>query len=341
MYALYHFLKLLKSPAFEGNHPLELSSFNKRVTTTLPLMFNSDHAQFKTTKFHMADGPGWEEIANPHKTIPEIFLMPAERSGLHLFFKELSQRRTALLHHASRPNIDISELLRDVMRSRYALPIGNYIDWLNELPDLTNAQSSDFHPLAEKVKRNLVKGAYRVSRRTGTISFRHYRTRGDNEKAIRMSLHLTSGTVKSLFGLWFYLEYQAEPGDVLMLDEPELNIHPENQRQIARLLARLVNAGLNVTISTHSDYIIRELNILMMLANEEVRTLRRRYGYDKSETLTPENVGAYVFDEHTITPLDIAPTTGVTASTFDETINSTNEVSNDIYYELRSRLDDS
>ena len=37
-----------------------------------------------------------------------------------------------------------------------------------------------------------------------------------------------------------------------MIDEPELNIHPANQRHIARLLARLVNAGMSVVISTHA-----------------------------------------------------------------------------------------
>lgn len=46
--------------------------------------------------------------------------MPAERNGLHLFYRELSTRRTALLHHVSKTDINIEELLRDVMRSRYA-----------------------------------------------------------------------------------------------------------------------------------------------------------------------------------------------------------------------------
>lgn len=337
MYALYHLLMLLRSSQIEERERLELRTVNRRVTYTLPLLFNSDRIQFRGTTFHVSDGPGWRELAGSHKIRPDVFLMPAERSGLHLFFRELSQRRTALLHHASRPNIKINELLRDVMRSPYALPIGNYIDWLNGLPDLTKLQSSDFHPLAEKMKRDLVKGAYKVSRRTGTVSFRPYRVHGDETKAVPMGLHLASGTVKSLFGLWFYLDHQAKRGDVLMLDEPELNIHPENQRRIARLLARLVSAGLNVTISTHSDYIIRELNVLMMLANDGVGHLQRRYGYTDADVLNPDNVSAYLFDNHTITPFDITPTGGISATTFDDTIEKTNEITNEIYYELQSR----
>ena len=77
-----------------------------------------------------------------------------------------------------------------------------------------------------------------------------------------------------------------------MIDEPELNIHPENQREIARLLARLVNAGLNIVISTHSDYIVRELNSLIMLSGDKNQKLRTKYGYDKNEVLSIEQVGA-------------------------------------------------
>ena len=35
----------------------------------------------------------------------DIFLMPAERNGLHLFFRELSSSRTALLYHASKEKV--------------------------------------------------------------------------------------------------------------------------------------------------------------------------------------------------------------------------------------------
>ena len=46
---------------------------------------------------------------------------------------------------------------------------------------------------------------------------------------------------------------------MLFIDEPELNLHPGNQRRIARLFARLSKLGIKVFITTHSDYIIKEL----------------------------------------------------------------------------------
>ena len=104
-----------------------------------------------------------------------------------------------------------------------------------------------------------------------------------------MGLHSASSTVKSLFGLWFYLENQAKKGDVLMIDEPELNIHPENQRKIARVLAMLVNAGLNVVVSTHSDYIVRELNSLIMLSGDKGKKLRENMAIKRTRFCLTKN----------------------------------------------------
>ncbi|MCK0510164.1 hypothetical protein [Aromatoleum buckelii] len=85
----------------------------------------------------------------------QAFLMPAERNGLHLFFRELRNQRTALLHHAAKEKIDLANLLRDVLRSRYAEPIAHYIDWLNELPVRRKGKNGPFHVLAEDLKRQL------------------------------------------------------------------------------------------------------------------------------------------------------------------------------------------
>ncbi len=263
----------------------------------------------------------------------DTFLMPAERNGLHLFYKELSNRRTTLLHHASKENINIGELLHDVIHSRYAKPIANYIDWLNELAEYQKNYKSVFHPFAEKLKKDLAGGVYKIDNRTGNISFKPYQKKRNGKPTKTMGLHMTSSTVKSLLGLWFYLEYQAEKGDILMIDEPELNIHPENQRKLARLLAQLVNAGLQVVISTHSDYMIREFNTLIMLSKQTA--LQEKHNYQADEVIDCQKVGAYLFYNQTIQPFEITPNDGIYATTFDEVTKKLNEVNNDIYYSLQ------
>ena len=348
MYSLYHYHYALKWLTEKVDNEVaelkladyqRLDKFNQFLIKNLPLIFNVSPEKLQGARFQLNSPELWQQLIRHDHRQQNVFLMPAERNGLHLFFRELSTRRTALLHHASRENIDIEELLRDVIRSRYAMPIAHYIDWLNGLADRAGYRAAHFHPFAEQLKKQLAGGAYKVEKSTGNISFKPYQTKRDGKATPTLDLHVTSSTVKSLFGLWFYLEYQAEQGDILMIDEPELNVHPENQRKIARLLARLVNAGLRVIISTHSDYIVREFNTLIMLNQnqQEAAALREKHNYDKDETLSTDQVAAYLFDKDTIKPFEVTADDGIYATTFDTVIDNMNTVNNDVYYSLQGQ----
>lgn len=264
----------------------------------------------------------------------DCFLIPAERGGLNLFFKELSSIRNRLLHHAQKDKISPMEVLKDIIKSRYAEPISDYIEFLNDLTN-TKKRKSDYQIQAQDIQKNIINGKYEIDR-YGDIFFLPYRS--NNKK---MPLHFTSSTVKTLFSLVFYLEHLAQPGDYLMIDEPELSLHPDNQRNLARVLAKLVNNGVKVVLSTHSPYFVRELNNLMMLNKSFIKAseLRQRYGYEPGESLNPEKVSAYLFDQKTIKEMEIDPNEGIIAETFDNVINNLNQSSNDIYYASQEEED--
>lgn len=291
-------------------------------------------AAFPGTESFLSEAIARHLIGNPPRR--NVFLMPAERNGLHLFYREMASRRAALLHHASKKDkdIDIGELIQDVMASRYAQPIADYLDWLNDLPEIRKKKNKGpFHNLAEEIKK-IIGGRYEVDPE-GVISFTPRKSkRGDSSTPPKLDLHLASSTVKSLFGLWAYLEYDAQPGDVLMIDEPELNLHPANQRLMARLIARLVNSDLRVIVSTHSDYLVREINSLIMLSRQSSvqAKLMQKYDYKEDELLKPEKVAAWLFHERVIKPMAIDSVEGISAETFDEQIHSLNDTSDGIYY---------
>jgi hypothetical protein len=153
-----------------------------------------------------------------------------------------------------------------------------------------------------------------------------------------LDMNLSSSSVKSLASLSFYLQRLARKGDFLIIDEPELSLHPSSQRKVARLLARLVRAGIKVMISTHSDYVIRELNNLIMLSADQTGDLRRKHGYGEDELLRPEQVGAYVFDgaHGRSIPLDQG---GIEVRAIDEEVRAQNRASRDIYFSLFEKDD--
>ncbi|MBK8816384.1 MAG: AAA family ATPase [Methylococcaceae bacterium] len=260
----------------------------------------------------------------------DSFLLPAERAGLNLFFKELSSTRNLLIQHAQKDKVDPMELLKDIISSRYADPIQDYIQHLNKI-GRTKSQKSIYREYAQNIQKKVLNGKYEVDSQ-GNVFFIPYRS--DTKK---LPLHFGSSTVKTLFGLVFYLEHLAERGDCLMIDEPELNLHPDNQRQVARILAQLVNADLKVIVSTHSDYFVRELNNLIMLKKGFSGSieLQKKFGYQDNELLEGKRVTAYLFNEKKITPMTVDNEEGIIAETFDVVINDLNKSSNEIYYAMQ------
>jgi len=260
----------------------------------------------------------------------DSFLLPAERAGLNLFFKELSSTRNILLQHAQKDKVNLGDLLKDIVNSSYADPVQDYIQYLNKI-GRSQKQKSIYHEFSKNIQKKILNGKYDVDGQ-GNVFFLPYRS--NNKK---LPLHFSSSTVKTLFGLVFYLEHLAEEGDCLMIDEPELNLHPDNQRQVARVLAQLVNAGLKIIVSTHSDYFIRELNNLIMLkiCFSGATELQNKYGYQDNELLSANQVSAYLFDNKKIVPMRLDSEEGIIAETFDDVINDLNKSSNEIYYAMQ------
>lgn len=263
-----------------------------------------------------------------------IFLIPAERNGLHLFYKELSSRRTALLHHATQSKIDIAKLIQDVVssKSKYAKPIADYIDWLNDITGNSAIGSAVGTPWAERL-REMVDGRYEVGR-DGEIGFTPGVVKRNRAGMPRLGLHAASSTVKSLFGLWFYLRNQAQVGDTIMIDEPELNLHPENQRQLARLIVGVVKSGVRVMVSTHSDYFVREIGnqiVYGALAESQRLSVAMQVGYDDADGLAIEQVGAFMFNDGHISDVLADIKEGLIIETFDQTILRMNEASDSLF----------
>jgi len=261
-----------------------------------------------------------------------IHVLTAERAAIQLFSRELSLKRTELVDELlklkSSPRADAGHAIGEMLEQRaqrYPLAIRDSLRIANDLTSY-KASSSSFAPLADLLERGLLGGSIRVDEH-GEMLFH------PNESDTRLSLHLASSSVKSLAGLSFYLRHIAEKGQFLIIDEPELNLHPDNQRRVARVLARLVRSGVKVLISTHSDYIIRELNNLIMLSANKDGSVRQRLGYDEAETLSPSQVGAYLFDPERANPIEVTPT-GIEVATIDREINALNTVSQDIFFSL-------
>ncbi|MDZ5814304.1 MULTISPECIES: AAA family ATPase [Stenotrophomonas maltophilia group] len=256
------------------------------------------------------------------------FLLPAERSGLNLFYPDLDAKSSAILRHLKRDANNPFELIKDMMVAQYAEPIDAYLSFLRQAPRITR-KPGEMHVEALRLQKDLARVRYKVSK-DGVISVKPYRAKTD------LGIHLASSTVKSFYGLWAWLEGAAKAGDCVMIDEPELNLHPDNQRLVARLLVRLVNIGMRVVISTHSDYIVREISNMIMLSQDfpERRSLEKKFGYnqDGAERMSPDLVAAYAFSDNGVERSEVSAGFGIEVVGLDRSINSLNESNSSIYF---------
>ena len=155
---------------------------------------------------------------------------------------------------------------------------------------------------------------------------------------LKLMMNQCSGAVRSLLHMGFYLRHVVRKGDLLMVDEPELNLHPANQRRVARLLARLVKLGVKVFITTHSDYIVKELNTLIMLNHDKphLKRVAQEYGYQQDELLDANRVKVYMTNKeergYTLVEANIDPELGIEARSFDDTIDEMNKIEEDIIW---------
>ncbi len=265
-------------------------------------------------------------------------IFPVERNSIYTFSNELSIRKNdALEHIQSLSNKEYS--LFDLIfkrTTRYPQPIRDGLEVAEDLGRIQQ-RNSEYFEFASEIEAELLKGKV-VINKDGNVEFI-----SNKAPKIKLSFHQSSSIVKTLASLVIYLKYRAVKNDLVIIDEPELNLHPDNQVKLAKIIARLINKGLRLVISTHSDYIIREFNNLIMISstNEDVKSVASNYGYREDEYLKLEDVAAYMFNykndkarqiEVKGIKIDI---NGFEVSTLDKTIDELNLRSDEIYYTLK------
>ena len=281
----------------------------------------------------------------PFPILPFPFITSAERTGVAIFRRELSFARNRLLDEMAQTNkvTDARDLLSQGYQN-YPSPIEANVEFTSQLEYISKRKSfiTKEHPDVLKEFADIVGGDYTITQNDQL----YYIPKGTG---IRLTMDQSSSAVRSLLDMGFYLRYVAHKGDLLMVDEPELNLHPGNQRRIARLFARLVNLGIKVFVTTHSDYIVKELNTLIMLNHDKphLKRIAKENGYRNDELISSDQVKVYIAQEdlipleegqkrrrrgHTLVEADIDPELGIEAPSFDETIEEMNRIQRDIVW---------
>jgi len=120
-------------------------------------------------------------------------------------------------------------------------------------------------------------------------------------KETNLEMRVSSSMVKELAPLALYLKYLAKPGDLMIIDEPEMNLHPAAQAEITELIGMLINSGLYVLITTHSPYIIDHLgNLIYAKKSDKAEELSEHFYLEQSNAfISGDDVSVYLFEDNT------------------------------------------
>jgi len=247
-------------------------------------------------------------------------ILPVERNSIYTFSKELSIQKQDFLDRAqalgsktnSRDPFDW--LLKS--SKRYPLPIR---DGLEVAEDLSNysKNKSDFYSLAEEIENDLLQGKVIITKE-GDVQFS-----SNKAKSKKIPIHLTASIVKTLSSLVFYLKHIATKNELIIIDEPELNLHPNNQVYLTRIYAQLNNL------------------IMASSKNEGVKEIAQKLGYTEELMLDKSLVSAYLFNYKndssrnvTIKAIEVSDE-GFDVETIDNTIDELNEKSEELFYAIK------
>ena len=246
---------------------------------------------------------------------PNAFPFPAERNAFVNTYKILENRRYKLLKDAQRAQRELfSTSLFDLSKDQddilYPQPVEDFLDFLSniELQKTTKINPSDkneFQKLADEIE-NQLQNKNKTNLKSTKLGGKEIKV--SVKRGLEIDLYNASSSIKQLAPLLLYLRYRASKGDFLVIDEPEMNLHPESQAKLLEALSILVNLGVRILLTTHSPYVMAHLNNLVNGNHENHEILKRQssslYLQDERAFLPMDKVSAYEMKDNKLVSLN-------------------------------------
>ncbi len=233
----------------------------------------------------------------------ESFYFPASRTGFVLAFDEIVSgvlrdrfggRPTAT--KLTEPTVDFISKFADIKSGRYDFFMRRAGFWLQK--QRISSSNLDMRIVYDFLKRKIIHGdIVEQKEREGYTQF--YLKPGNSSE--KLELHVSSSSVIEILPFFVFLKhFNSLENKLLVIEEPEAHLHPQAQIEIARFIVMLVNLGAKVIITTHSDYIINEINNLIKLDSLPENTQKeilQELDISEYSVLNKDKVKVYLFKE--------------------------------------------
>lgn len=211
-------------------------------------------------------------------TISRSVYLPAARTGFMLTKDIINKvgRNTAF-------NIGMSS--KEI--SPFTRPINQFLDIMNDL-SFDSRGKKEFDDIVEYLENGMAEGTLDMSTLPNKeVSY----VPAGRKKGI--PLRVVSAVVTELSPLILILKHKDDL-DTLFYEEPEMCLHPQLQHKMGKVICQLVNAGVNMAVTTHSDIILQHMNNIICLAKQEnAEEVCKKFGYSSNDLLSEEQIKVY------------------------------------------------
>lgn len=198
-----------------------------------------------------------------------------------------------------------------------------YIDFLQLITQFDSSKQTrkkNIKSIIEFIEKNLTKGALKAQNDYVTV-IKYHPSNSESD----LPLHVTSSVVSEISPILLTLKSDIK-FNTMLIEEPEAHLHPALQKKMAQVIIRLMNSGIPVWITTHSDTILQHINNMLKLGSMEKSyqdRLMQTFGYSKDDLLNADDVRMYQFDSESentrITQLERGEY-GFVVPTFNDTL---------------------
>lgn len=225
----------------------------------------------------------WAAIELGGHTKDRVYL-PAARSGIMQSHRVIA---SSLVERATRGGLTPLEI------PTFSGVVADFMQQLILYKE-PEALDEEITRLAEAIESDVLAGQIRMKPTPSGYPEFLYRPHETGED---IRLTRAASMVSELAPVVLFLRGGIRPGDMLIIEEPEAHLHPGAQTDIALTLAGLVRAGVRVVVTTHSDWLLKEIANLIRIGELKRKGVPKTKKISSTQWLLPEEVGTWWFQK--------------------------------------------
>jgi len=312
------------------------NSFNTKINILEKLLIETEAIPEKTIKIYC--NTPLEYFSEEEENIPLRIMHSLINTSVKKLYNILNKYDNSYYFPVSRTGFVLTQeeiyagIFRDKFRGQTSsTKLGEpTIDFIQTFADIKMGkyswQQKDTKQTKELInflETNIIKGS--IKENTTEQDYTNYYLSVKNKK---IDLHMASSTTLETLPFIVFLKNTIDiTKTFFIIEEPEAHLHPKAQIQMAKFIVMLSNAGAKVLVTTHSDYILGEIN----------NCIKRYELKNNNISISKDDISAYLFKNkpnETIVKKMKIDKFGISNENFDEALDDLLEESGKLTDEI-------